>query len=147
MLLRGPGAPIAIDDGDLLGEDEDLPPIAELQPPPRAPAVDLALGDDFVPARVPAVDLALDDDLGMDDEDVVRAARVEELTRRLRDVPGDDTLADELTVLLETLDWGHELVALFAGRIRGRVRRATGGARGPGADGPRAHGREGRSRG
>ncbi len=117
MLLRGPGAPIAIDDEDLLGEDEDLPPIAELQPPPRAPAVDLALGDDFVPARVPAVDLALDDDLGMDDEDVVRAARVEELTRRLRDVPGDDTLADELTVLLETLDRGHELVALFAGRI------------------------------
>ena len=132
VLLRGAGAPIAIDDDDdddddLLGQEEDLPAIAELQAPPRAPAMDLALDDefvptrapamDFVPARAPSMDLALDDDLGMDDEDVVRAARVEELTRRLRDAPGDDTLADELTELLEALDRGHELVALFAGRI------------------------------
>jgi tetratricopeptide (TPR) repeat protein len=69
------------------------------------------------PADAPAMDLALADDLGADDEDVVRAARAEDLSRRLRDSPGDDTIADELAALLEDLGRGHELVALIAGRL------------------------------
>ncbi len=79
---------------------------------PRAP---LDLEAD--PAHAPAMDLALADDLGADDEDVVRAARAEDLTRRLRDSPGDDAIADELAALLEDLGRGHELVALIAGRL------------------------------
>jgi hypothetical protein len=53
----------------------------------------------------------------MDDQDVARTARADELTRRLRDAPGDDALAEELVALLEALDRGHELVALLAGRL------------------------------
>lgn len=67
--------------------------------------------------RAPAMDLALAEDLGADDEDVVRAARVDELTRRLRDAPANDSVADELASLLEDLGRGHELVALIAGRL------------------------------
>ena len=70
------------------------------------------------PRTLPAMDLALADDLGADDEDVVRAARAEDLTRRLRDSPGDDAIADELAALLEDLGRGHELVALIAGAWR-----------------------------
>ncbi len=98
-LIRVAGAPPV---ESVESDDDDLPALAELQP---------------APARVRVMDLALDEDLGMDDEDVVRAARVDELTRRLRDNPGDDAIADELTALLEALDRGHELVALLVGRL------------------------------
>jgi tetratricopeptide (TPR) repeat protein len=67
--------------------------------------------------REPAIDLALDEDVEPDEQDIVRAARVEELTRRLRDAPADDGIADELAALLEDLGRGHELVALLAGRL------------------------------
>jgi cellulose synthase operon protein C len=68
-------------------------------------------------AREPTLDLSLDEDVGADGRDVVRTLRVEELTRRLRDAPGDDAIADELAALLEDLGRGHELVAVLAGRL------------------------------
>ncbi len=80
----------------------------------RPPA---SLDLEATPARTPAMDLALAEDLGEDDDDVVQAARVDELTRRLRDSPGNDAVADELAALLEGLGRGHELVALIAGRL------------------------------
>ncbi len=46
-----------------------------------------------------------------------REARVEQLTRRLQAEPGDDRAADELASLLESLDRGHELLALLSGRL------------------------------
>jgi tetratricopeptide (TPR) repeat protein len=69
------------------------------------------------PARSAVIDLALAEEVEASDEDVVRAGRVEELTRRLRDNPADDGVADELAALLEDLGRGHELVALFAARL------------------------------
>ena len=67
-------------------------------------------------APMPALDLGLADD-GLSDEDVARAARVDELTRRLRDDPGNEVVAADLTSLLEDLGRGHELVALLVGRL------------------------------
>jgi tetratricopeptide (TPR) repeat protein len=67
-------------------------------------------------APMPALDLGLADD-GVGDEDVERAARADELTRRLRDDPGNEIVAAELTSLLEDLSRGHELVALLVGRL------------------------------
>ncbi len=69
------------------------------------------------PVRAATMDLALAEEPDASEEDVVRAARVEELTRRLRDNPTDDAIADELAALLEDLGRGHELVALIAGRL------------------------------
>jgi len=74
-----------------------------------------ALPDSPTRARMPSMDLALADDAL--DEDVERAARVDELTRRLRDDPTNEPVADELTTLLERLGRGHELVALLVGRL------------------------------
>jgi hypothetical protein len=69
---------------------------APAPPSPPAPPVDLSVGDE---------------------EDAERAERAAQLTRRLHDAPGDDTIANELAALLEDLGRGHELVALMAGRI------------------------------
>ncbi|MGD0676720.1 MAG: hypothetical protein ABSC94_15000 [Polyangiaceae bacterium] len=54
---------------------------------------------------------------GTDDSDGFREARVEELTRRLHAEPANDAIADELSGLLESLDRGHELLALLIGRL------------------------------
>jgi tetratricopeptide (TPR) repeat protein len=69
------------------------------------------------PDRTPEMRLALAGDMGADEEDAGAAARVEELTRRLRDAPNDDELAGELAGLLEALGRSHELVALLVGRL------------------------------
>ncbi len=109
LLLRSAGA--APDD------DEEDPP-APLEPPAVRSLASFASPE--AGPREPAIDLALDEDLedvAMDEQDIVRSARVEELTRRLRDAPGDDALADELAALLEELGRGHELVALVVGRL------------------------------
>ena len=73
------------------------------------------------------MDLALPED---DDEDAGQAARAEELTRRLREAPGDDAVADELAGVLEALGRSHELVALLTGRLEDAPadRRAARGA-------------------
>jgi hypothetical protein len=88
---------------ELLGleihDEEDDAPEPEPRAPTRSPAMDLALADDAV------------------EEDLEREARADELTRRLRDDPTNDTVADELTSLLEDLGRGHELVALLVGRL------------------------------
>jgi tetratricopeptide (TPR) repeat protein len=102
LLLRSAGA-------SARGHEEDLEPLEPLEPP--------ALRSLEAGPREPAIDLALDEDVAMGEQDVLRSARVEELTRRLRDAPGDDALADELAALLEDLGRGHELVALVVGRL------------------------------
>lgn len=58
-------------------------------------------------------------DLETSDEpaDSERAARVDELTRRLQSDPGNDAVADELASLLEQLGRGHELLALLSARL------------------------------
>jgi hypothetical protein len=62
--------------------------------------------------------MALGPDEGDAEEvDIARAARADELTRRLRDDPANEALAEELTSLLEDLSRGHELVALLVGRL------------------------------
>lgn len=48
------------------------------------------------------------------DVDAERAARVDELTRRVHADPRDDAAADELAGLLEALGRGHELLALLS---------------------------------
>ena len=88
------------DEDDADGEQAAAP---EVLGPPRLHAMDLAM------------DLAMADDVP--DEDVEKGARVDELTRRLRDDPANEPLADELTALLEDLGRGHELVALLVGRL------------------------------
>ncbi len=116
-----------------------LPGIHALRDPaPREAALDLPLAPREAPpeplevprelSRAPAMDLALPDD---DDEDAGQAARAEELTRRLREAPGDDGLADELAGVLEALGRSHELVALLTGRLEDAPadRRAARGAR------------------
>jgi hypothetical protein len=50
-------------------------------------------------------------------QDAERAARVDELTRRLHADPHDDAIADELASLLEALGRGHELLALLSARL------------------------------
>jgi tetratricopeptide (TPR) repeat protein len=50
-------------------------------------------------------------------DDARAHARVEELTSRLRISPLDDTAADELASLLESLHRGHELLALLSARL------------------------------
>jgi hypothetical protein len=50
-------------------------------------------------------------------DDATRAARVEDLTQRLRGDPTNEAAADELAALLEALGRGHELVALLIGRV------------------------------
>jgi tetratricopeptide (TPR) repeat protein len=105
--------------GGAPASDEDEPP-ASPQPALLASArlgADAALGVEPDAPRERAIDLALDEDVQSDEQDVVRAARVEELTRRLRDAPADDAIADELAALLEDLGRGHELVALLVGRL------------------------------
>jgi tetratricopeptide (TPR) repeat protein len=65
--------------------------------------------------------LALRVDVGMDlalpDEDAEQAALADELTRRLREAPHDDSVADRLSAVLEDLGRAHELVALLTGRL------------------------------
>jgi tetratricopeptide (TPR) repeat protein len=86
--------------------------LAPLSPAPTAlaplsPAP--APGPASPPADSQAVDLALDE--------TEASARVEELTRRLQGNPADSAAADELSVLLERLGRGHELLALLAARM------------------------------
>ena len=101
MLLRSSGAaPASYDDE-----------------PPRARQPALLASIEPEARRELAIDLALDEDIRSDEQDVARAARVEELTRRLHDSPSDDAIADELATLLEELGRGHDLVALLAGRL------------------------------
>jgi tetratricopeptide (TPR) repeat protein len=109
MLLRSAGAASADSEDDPSAPMEplavrSLASFASPEAGPREPAIDLALDEDL-------------EDVAMDEQDIVRSARVEELTRRLRDAPGDDALADELAALLEELGRGHELVALVVGRL------------------------------
>jgi tetratricopeptide (TPR) repeat protein len=68
-------------------------------------------------ARRTIVDLAADTEPPLSDDQIERAARVEELTRRLHGDSGDDAVADELASLLESLGRSHELVALLSGRL------------------------------
>ena len=98
LLLRSAGAR----SGSRAHGEAESPALLELEP---------------APARSAMIDLAFAEEVEASDEDVVRAARVEELTRRLRDNPTDDGVADELATLLEDLGRGHELVALIAGRL------------------------------
>jgi hypothetical protein len=100
LLLRGAEVEPSADED----EDDESPSPPALARAPAAP-------------RAQAMDLALADELPDGDEDVLKTARVEELSRRLRDSPGDDAMANELAGLLEQLGRGHELVALIAGRL------------------------------
>jgi tetratricopeptide repeat protein len=50
-------------------------------------------------------------------DEAARAARVEDLTRQLQANPHDEAAADELAELLESLDRGHELLALLLARL------------------------------
>ncbi len=106
---RDVGALLLRSAGGAPADPEEDPPAVE---PPAVRSL-----TSFEAARPPAIDLALDEDVAMDENDVLRSARVEELTRRLRDAPADDALADELAGLLEELGRGHELVALVVGRL------------------------------
>jgi hypothetical protein len=80
------------------------------------PALDIALLPDTAPtgdsrqapAPLPVLE-ALDD--------AQAEARVEELTRRVQAAPNDDRVIDELSILLERLGRGHELLALLSARI------------------------------
>ncbi|HXX68268.1 MAG TPA: hypothetical protein VEK07_13850 [Polyangiaceae bacterium] len=49
--------------------------------------------------------------------DIQRAARVEDLSRRLQANPADEAVADELAILLEQVGRGHELLALLIARL------------------------------
>jgi tetratricopeptide (TPR) repeat protein len=70
-----------------------------------------------VDARDPLRGLDLATEPPASDDDVERAARADELARRLQGDPGDDEVADELASLLEALGRGHELVALLSARM------------------------------
>jgi cellulose synthase operon protein C len=59
----------------------------------------------------------LDLETSNESADIQRAARVDELTRRLQSDPGNDGVADELASLLEQLGRGHELLALLSARL------------------------------
>jgi hypothetical protein len=61
--------------------------------------------------------VSFDGDAGVDDASPERAARVEELTRRLHADPTNDAVADELASLLEALERHHELLALMSARL------------------------------
>jgi hypothetical protein len=50
-------------------------------------------------------------------EDPAQTARVEALSRALQADPRNDAIADELALLLEQLDRGHELLALLSARL------------------------------
>jgi tetratricopeptide (TPR) repeat protein len=101
LLLRGSGAAPASDD------DEPSRP--------REPALPASIEPDA--SRAPAIDLAGGEEMGLGEQDVARSARVEELKRRFQDAPADEATVDELATLLEDLGRGHELVALLAGRL------------------------------
>jgi tetratricopeptide (TPR) repeat protein len=74
----------------------------------------------------PALDLSLPSDA-----EAEASARVDELTRRLHADPRDDSIADELASLLESLGRGHELLALLVARLEDAApeRRVELGAR------------------
>jgi len=68
-----------------------------------------------VTERPSKLDLALAPDPR--DEDPGAVALADELARRLQANPSDDSVADELAAVLESLGRGHELVALLSARL------------------------------
>jgi tetratricopeptide (TPR) repeat protein len=102
----------------------DLAPTPlELAPALASPAVSLSTGADRSPPGDAGIDvdllggMAIGMDLALPDEDIELAARADELTRRLRESPGNDAVADALASVLEGLGRSHELVALLTGRL------------------------------
>ncbi len=75
-----------------------------------------AAASDPSPA-LPSLGGADEDAIDPSDEDIVRAARADELARRVQADPADDAAADELASLLEALGRGHELLALLSARL------------------------------
>jgi tetratricopeptide (TPR) repeat protein len=98
----------------------------------RHVSAQIAGHDDAATAALPqpgrtVIDFALDTEPPLSDDEVERAARIEELTRRLQGDPENDAIADELASLFESLGRGHELLALLSGRLEDASpeRRAT----------------------
>jgi cellulose synthase operon protein C len=88
----------------------------EREPPPDDPGVAAASAASSS-ERMGGLDLGLESEPPADEEDMQRAVRVEELTRRLHADPTDDAIAGELASLLEALGRGHELIALLSARL------------------------------
>ena len=97
-----------------VGGDAEAPrhrPVERIEVPDEdAPEAPRNLGDALAP-------MSIDPFGSADDEDSEKAARVEELTRRLHADPANDAVANELAVLLEALGRHHELLALLSARL------------------------------
>jgi hypothetical protein len=108
-------------------DDVALAPAAEAPAAGARAAIAPAAPAPARAAPAPATPAPISDGPLGPEEEAQAAQRVEELTRRLQADPTDDSVVDELVVLLTRLGRGHELLALLSARLEDAPseRRAT----------------------